>query len=413
MATHYNVRTVTDGLVLALDAANSKSFDSAENLLTYSEQFDNVAWSTEFSTFTANSVVSPNGTTTADTFTASSNTAFVYRTFSASTQTYTFSCFAKAGTAASFRLDFVTASYGLGGSCIFDLSAGTAGTVTFYGSSTGFTASVQNFSNGWYRCSISGASTATTWYPQITLVNSSGNNIYIWGAQLEIGASPASSYYATSGTIKTRGTTWTDLSGNGNTGTLTNGPTYNSANGGSLVFNGSTSYINVPNSANFAFGSGDLSVEAMIYLTGYSSNWSGYYTAVLATQDGTGGRAWIFQVTGTSSSWTNLIFGNFTTNVTATQTFSLNTWYHLVVSKIGTSTQLYANGVATGASVNVGAIPITTDSLTIGRESVYWSNAGYSYALPGRLSFARIYKGKGLTASEVSQNYNALKSRYV
>jgi len=39
------------------------------------------------------------------------------------------------------------------------------------------------------------------------------------------------------------GTVWTDLSGRGNTGTLTNGPTYSSANGGSIVFDGSNDYV--------------------------------------------------------------------------------------------------------------------------------------------------------------------------
>lgn len=39
------------------------------------------------------------------------------------------------------------------------------------------------------------------------------------------------------------GTTWTDLSGRGNTGTLTNGPTYSSANGGSIVFDGTNDYV--------------------------------------------------------------------------------------------------------------------------------------------------------------------------
>ena len=40
------------------------------------------------------------------------------------------------------------------------------------------------------------------------------------------------------------GNSWLDLSGNGNNGTLTNGPTYSSANGGSLVFDGVDDYVN-------------------------------------------------------------------------------------------------------------------------------------------------------------------------
>ena len=39
------------------------------------------------------------------------------------------------------------------------------------------------------------------------------------------------------------GTAWTDISGRGNTGTLTNGPTYSSANGGSIVFDGTNDYV--------------------------------------------------------------------------------------------------------------------------------------------------------------------------
>ena len=59
------------------------------------------------------------------------------------------------------------------------------------------------------------------------------------------------------------GTTWTDLSGKGNNGTLTsmNGSNYNSANGGYLDFDGSIDQINCGSSDDFAFGTGDFTIE--------------------------------------------------------------------------------------------------------------------------------------------------------
>ena len=56
------------------------------------------------------------------------------------------------------------------------------------------------------------------------------------GLQLYLDAGNASSYPGS-------GTSWTDLSSNGRNGTLTNGPTYSSADGGSIVFDGSNDYV--------------------------------------------------------------------------------------------------------------------------------------------------------------------------
>ena len=56
------------------------------------------------------------------------------------------------------------------------------------------------------------------------------------------------------------GTTWSDLSGNGNTGTLTNGPTFNSANGGSIVFDGVDDYVNVANASSLNSSAQTISV---------------------------------------------------------------------------------------------------------------------------------------------------------
>jgi hypothetical protein len=63
----------------------------------------------------------------------------------------------------------------------------------------------------------------------------------------------------------TTGTTWTDLSGNGNTGTLTNGPTYSSANGGSISFDGTNDYVTIPDSPSWDVNNGGYSICFWMY----------------------------------------------------------------------------------------------------------------------------------------------------
>jgi hypothetical protein len=65
-----------------------------------------------------------------------------------------------------------------------------------------------------------------------------GANVVTSGLVLALDAANTKSYPGS-------GTTWSDLSGNGNTGTLTNGPTFNSANGGSIAFDGIDDYTNL------------------------------------------------------------------------------------------------------------------------------------------------------------------------
>jgi len=214
------------------------------------------------------------------------------------------------------------------------------------------------------------------------------------------------------------GTSWTDLSGGGNNGTLINGPTYSSANGGSIVFDGVNDYVSIPSSTSFNIGSNDLCFESWIYLTGYSVAYNSiYYTGQIINRDTQTTRSFTFSVRGTASSWTGLGVVFFTNNSTFTNTsasfnFSLNTWYHLVVSRIGTTVRLYVNGVDVGGGSNSTVIQNSTQAVEIGSESPSWASNGYGYYFPGRIPSVRIYKGKGLTASEIQQNFNALRGRY-
>jgi hypothetical protein len=165
------------------------------NLLTYSEQFDNADWSVQDATITPNSTTAPNGTLTADTFTRTANTGFLYSTnpLSLNTGSYSISVYAKANTISSFRLDLGTSGFSQGATCVFDLSNGTAATPILYGSSTSFVATIENVGNGWYRCSLSGNIISANYYAELAITTS--GSIYAWGAQVNEGS--LKDYFAT------------------------------------------------------------------------------------------------------------------------------------------------------------------------------------------------------------------------
>jgi hypothetical protein len=151
------------------------------NLLSYSQDYANAYWSKN-TTITSNATTAPDGTNTGVQTSGAGNIYTLSPTLTA--QQYSVSVYAKANTATSFELNIVTAGFGLGFKCAFNLSTGTAGAVTNYGGLTG-TATITNAGNGWYRCTLSGVLTAAQYYYQLT---TNANALYIWGSQLETGA---------------------------------------------------------------------------------------------------------------------------------------------------------------------------------------------------------------------------------
>ena len=185
--------------------------ESRTNLMLRSEEFDNAIWAKDFTTATADADTAPNGTTTADKVAEDSSNNFhaisQYVSGFASGAIATLSIYAKAAGRTRFRIQ--TDASGGTGTADFDLSAGTAtaGTGVF---SNG---SIINVGNGWYRCSVrcttSGAGAIglkvilaqTTFGVAYTGDGTSG--IYLWGAQLEAGAT-TSSYIPTTTAAATR-----------------------------------------------------------------------------------------------------------------------------------------------------------------------------------------------------------------
>ena len=158
--------------------------ESRTNLLTYSE--DITQWSVAGGSRSSNTAVSPDGQTTADTYTQSTGGDYLYHSATiASSTTYTLSVFLKAGTKTTARLWYATGGFGTYVFIDINLSAGTIGSVSSGGGATAAAASIQAFGNGWYRVALTGNLGANTVGYLVLGNDSTSGGVYIWGAQLE------------------------------------------------------------------------------------------------------------------------------------------------------------------------------------------------------------------------------------
>ena len=211
---------------LNLDFANSKALDpritftrasnatyydgytsvkAEENLLKYSQEFNSTEWNkTQIST-TANDTTAPDGTTTAERITeSSSGSTFSILDQSQSYNTgnyYTVSCYLKNGTR-DYGFVTIRVSNGNTAGAVFDLSTGTVDSTNDAGTVDYISSSIEDVGNGWYRCSVTAQTNATTTSGVVyvgltdgTAIGSAGyavythtgsnSYLYAWGAQLE------------------------------------------------------------------------------------------------------------------------------------------------------------------------------------------------------------------------------------
>jgi len=232
------------------------------------------------------------------------------------------------------------------------------------------------------------AATKGTYTYKITNDNApSLGNCIDFGLVLNLDAGTAASYSGS-------GTTWTDLSGNNNNGTLVNSVGYTASNGGALVFNGLNNYVNVP--GNITLEPKSITVSAWIKMsTGapttrniFLTKWNGYSCEIEDTT-----RRPYFRLAGAGDVYStdNLVLGN---------------WYQFVGTfEKGVGSKIYLNGALKGSISSSSDILYSVNSvLNIGRY------AGGVY-FDGLISDVRIYS-RPLDIAEIIQNYDALKRRY-
>ena len=210
-----------------------------------------------------------------------------------------------------------------------------------------------------------------------------GPNIVTNGLVLALDAANPKSY---PGSVTTR----YDLAG-GNNGTLTNGPTFNSANGGSIVFDGTDDFIATSQLSGRNPATEPFTVEAWVKSdqTVTSRIW------IDATSNGTNQRFYATLINGSTS---NIgIQGSAWSDSTPNDT----NWHYQAIVMDGNTARGYDNGVQVQTK--------SYTSYTLPGPLIIGGRSGYRWL--GQIANFKIYN-RALSATEVLQNYNAHKSRF-
>jgi hypothetical protein len=210
------------------------------------------------------------------------------------------------------------------------------------------------------------------------------------------------------------GTVWRDLSGNNNnSGSLINGPTFDSANGGSIYTDGFSDYV-ITNYSGSQFDSYTFSAwykkdyndpdndeERYVFGRGRDGPGAGLTGWSLILSVSTGG------IVGITTLTMNPLYTVGGAN--STTALQLDKWYYLTgVHTAGSTTKCYVNGVLEGTGTNPGSGLRTSPGIYGG----WWiASVADSIYTSGYTAIAQVYN-RVLSDAEILQNYNSQKSRF-
>jgi hypothetical protein len=207
---------------------------------------------------------------------------------------------------------------------------------------------------------------------------------------------------------KSGATIWNDLTYNTSGGTLTNGPTFSSTNGGSIVFDGVDDYVDlgIKTLGNILNGTSGITISSWIKISNLTSERAIFFMGIngvstLATIQVFNNSLRIGGRSVSSDSFQNTTYDYTQTNI----------WVYITgILNYGTSKLIiYVNG----SQVQESSATFNSTTLSVGTPTIVDSIGGYSNSLfySGNISQTVVYN-RALSAQEVLQNYNATKSRF-
>ncbi len=241
-----------------------------------------------------------------------------------------------------------------------------------------------------------------------TVGNYRGPSIVKDGLVLYLDAATANSYnrYISPATLK-------DISVSGYNGTLNGGGGFNSANGGSITFDGVDEFINLGNILD-QNGSNPFTISSWFRLNIINQN-----HAIFAKEENIPNYLGYMIYVRTDNRFTFALINNLSTTpidgfiVGSTTTANANQWYNLTVSydgsKLNTGVKIYLNSVIETNNYINGTTLVGSSSNSLNTRIGTRDSNGVP--LNGRISNIQVYN-RALSATEILQNYNATRTRF-
>jgi len=211
-------------------------------------------------------------------------------------------------------------------------------------------------------------------------------------------------------------TTWNDISRVGNNGNLINGPTFNSANGGSIVLDGVDDYFITPSGSTPTLNiTSQITLETWFKSTALANvpHEDNLFSKGVSTDTNSG----VYELNLANNTTANrpsfrMRIGASTPLYSPTNILiNLNQIYHIACTYNGSIMRIFVNGVESGSGLSTsGTIQNNTQQLTIGVRFVHRTGINDSF-FSGNIYLSKIYN-RALSATEILQNYNTTKSRF-